>query len=253
MNALAKITNLAKGLQQRDPRLTWKAAIKQASQMYRSNQDAGVKLASRKLGATGGKQLTIRRMLKNVYTAAQCTDVSDCDIALTEVQRIAKEYGANADTRNRIRSILDKRAKLAKKGIGSKGYTFADYERDYDRLPKWAQSEIDRIALGTGDRYKKLLALNKKLAPLGITLKYGLDAEPYEIRFKSTRAKTGAVSKKSMTLTGPQLITFVNTLLAYEIADNDHAEFMTVPQAIKAVKPYGIKVVKRGTKYVLSE
>lgn len=196
MNALAKITNLAKGLQQRDPRLTWKAAIKKASQMYRSNQDAGVELASRKLGAKGigsGRKWPKVKPPPPVNAAYV--------LAFVNIQ-MSHEL---KDKHKQITNI-NEALRIAKK--------YAD---------KW---KYDVYADGSGYR---------------VTPR------------RPDYLKGTTPGKKSMTLTGPQLITFVNTLLAYEIADNDFAEFMTVPQAIKAVKPYGIKVVKRGTKYVLSE
>ncbi len=50
--------------------------------------------------------------LKGVYTASQCTDVNDCNIALSEITRIARSKGWNEHLRRRAASISKKRTKL---------------------------------------------------------------------------------------------------------------------------------------------
>ncbi len=52
--------------------------------------------------------MTAAALLKNIYTAKQCSDMSDCNYAISEVLRIAHTYGWSPALRSRLASLSKK-------------------------------------------------------------------------------------------------------------------------------------------------
>jgi hypothetical protein len=61
------------------------------------------------------RKKTKHTMLNNIYKSSQCTDVSDCEIAIQQVKELANLYGWNGLLQRRYAS-LEKRKKQLENG-----------------------------------------------------------------------------------------------------------------------------------------
>jgi len=54
----------------------------------------------------------MKTKLQKIYKASQCSDISDCDIAINQVKELAHIYGWSTALRNRYASLEKKRVQL---------------------------------------------------------------------------------------------------------------------------------------------